>query len=446
MGNAPQLTPILYCGDSRVEHVQSRIHYKMRDYASYRFSAPQSCAINIFFDLAQEFDDSEQLHLLAVLVLRMFFQIEAELYLKNEKGELELKTPPIGLSPRQAPPLRPELWCDRDCCYAPVRGKNSVFLPKDQRILSDEDLLGVLVFHTKDGHQDPHQEGHHILFLEKFANRVGFCLHNKRLAERNARHIIFVRKLAHDIGHNIITPNMQQKLMLNHLQAQIATLGELCEKLPPGEATQEVSRLQRIMKEHTGSIMEHFKYGALFLESLLRQGHFDLGHYVLRCSKLDLCSLVVQPQFERYRSHFKERGIHINGEQPVLPGVPCIVEADLGLISQVLANILSNGTKYCTAPPGGNRAEARCTVTVEKGAFGARDGVRVSVYTTGEHIPAQEADKLFHDNFRASNAGSQLGTGHGLYFAREIVMEHGGRIDYKPEPGGNGFSFLLPLV
>ena len=77
------LTPIQYCGDSRIEALQSRIEYKIRDYAEYLFSGQQSGALNIFFDLAQEYDDSASIHLLSVLILRMLFGIEAELTAKE---------------------------------------------------------------------------------------------------------------------------------------------------------------------------------------------------------------------------------------------------------------------------------------------------------------------------------------------------------------------------
>mgnify|MGYP003701767449 FL=1 len=79
MTTPEELTQIFRKNASIMETVYSRIHYKMRDYAAYRFTAPQSCAINIFFDLAQEFTELEQLHMLSVLILRMFFQYEAEL-------------------------------------------------------------------------------------------------------------------------------------------------------------------------------------------------------------------------------------------------------------------------------------------------------------------------------------------------------------------------------
>lgn len=422
--------------------VRSRVEYKMRDYAVYRFTPSQSSAINIFFDLAQEFDNIAQLYAVSVLILDMFFQYKAELYLKNEHNMLMLVTPPVSADKPVLPPLRPESWSEGTCYFFPVRGKNSLVLTKTQRVVTDEDIIGVLKLYL-----DKKPESHDLLFLEKFSNRLGFCLHNKMLAERNSRHILFLRKLAHDIGHNIITPNMRLKLLLSQLEGQIASLKDLSEN-PLDEATaQDMRILQRKMADQAKSIMGNFQNSALFLESLLRQSHFDLGHYVLRRSRLNIASMVVSPQFERYRPHFEERELIIQEPQASYPAEPCMVQADLGLISQVLANFLSNAVKYCTAPHEGEPGEVRCTVEVVPGAFDeGQDGVKVSVFSSGEHISPDEATMLFEDNYRASNSSGQYGTGHGLFFVREIIAEHMGVTGYEPLPGGNSFYFMLPLA
>ena len=244
--------------------------------------------------------------------------------------------------------------------------------------------------------------GHDLLFLEKFANRVGFCLHNKILADRNSRHILFVRKLAHDIGHNIITPNMRLKLMLNQLEGQIASLGEMAgpERAPQEVDAQDLRVLQRKMTEHIKDIMGTFKNSALFLESLLRQSHFDVGHYVLRRSRLDLRTLVVIPQFERYRSHFTEKSLSVDDEQPLFPQSPCMVQADLGLISQALANLLSNAVKYASTEFNNAPGQVRCSVEIDPHSFeGGVDGIKISVFRSGPHIPNFEAQLLFNDSF-----------------------------------------------
>lgn len=436
------LIPIPHSGSTAIELVRSRIHYKMRDYASYRFTAPQSCAINIFFDLAQEFDELEQIQLLGVLILRMFFQYDAELFLKNDQNQLALVTPAVNPEFISVPDLRTEVWRDGSRCYVPVRGKSALVVTGDQRIITNEDLMGVLVIYV-----NKLFESHELLFLEKFANRVGFSLHNKLLAQRNARHVLFLRKLAHDIGHNIITPNMRLKLMLHQLEGHLNILKDLCASPLDEAGMHDLRVLQQKMTDHTKAIVGNFTNSALFLESLLRQSHFDLGHYVLRRARLDISALVLIPQFERYRSNLEELNLHIDEHQPSHPAEPCMVMADLGLISQVLANFLSNAVKYTRPSRPGGQGEVRCGVEVVPDAFGkGEDGAKVSVFSSGPHIPPEEAAKLFEDNYRASNSAGQYGTGHGLFFVREIITEHQGKVGYEPAAGGNIFYFTLPVV
>ncbi|MDL2266392.1 HAMP domain-containing histidine kinase [Desulfovibrio sp. OttesenSCG-928-G15] len=460
----------IHTSSSLLDSVRSRVNLKMRDYASYRFTGPQSCAINIFFDLAQEFEEPEQIHALAVLVLQMFFHYEAELYLKNDSGALVLMTPPVSPDKDFTPELRPDIWSDERHCSIPVRDKTA-FVPDapgvtpgtphsdslpgaqpdslhDTQHITQLDgpdesvLLGVLVLHVNKTF-----DGHDLLFLEKFANRVGFCLHNKILAQRNERHIIFLRKLAHDIGHNIVTPNMRIKLMISQLQGQIESLSHLMEGPPDDVMVHDIRVLQTKMAEHTKGIMGNFKNSALFLESLLRQGHFDFGHYVLRRSRIDLNGLIVVPQCERFRPLLEERGLVRQESLPSFPVQPFMVDADLGLISQVLANMLSNAVKYARPLHSGALGEVRCTATVQPDIFGpGKPGVRVTVFSSGQHIPEGEAEHLFDDNFRASNSGGQHGTGHGLFFVREIISEHKGIVGYEPAKGGNVFFFILPLM
>ena len=440
--NTAVLSPISHATSPCVEAVRSRIHHKMRDYATYSFTAPEACAINIFFDLAQEFPALEQTYLLSVLILRMFFQYEAELYLKDEAGGLVMVTPPMMIRPgtEHGQEIHSEIWCDGTHCYVPVYGKNAFAVIRSEHLSIDEAPMGMLALRV-----NRMLDSHELLFLEKYANRVGFCLDNKVLALRNERHVLFLRKLAHDIGHNIITPNLRLKLMLNQLEGQIATLGELLQSVPDTTVHSDINVLHQKMTEQAKAIMGTFKNSALFLESLLRQSHFDLGRYVLRLVKIDMSELVVRPQFERYRSFFDEKNLYMDENQPACPSEPCLVEADFGLISQVLANMLSNAAKYSVSTTPDRPGEIRCGVERVSGAFkDGRPGVKVSVFSSGPHIPPDETKHLFDDNYRASNSAGQYGTGHGLFFVREIINEHKGVSGYAPTEGGNIFFFILP--
>lgn len=443
MNGSKFLTPFLHNARETLDVVCLRIHNKMRDYATYQFSGPQSCAINVFFDLVQEFDEAEKIHALTVLILRMFFRYDSELYIKDENDVLTLMTPAVHPEIVGLPDIRSEVWRDSGRYFIPVRGRGSTVVTRGTRIVAGTDFMGVLVVHCQQ-----ELNAHDLLFLEKYANRVGFCLHNKTLAIRNARHILFVRKLTHDIGHNIVTPNMRLKLQLNHLEKYIEELGGLAEQCDdPVQGGVPIRMLQRQMNEQMKDILGTFKNSALFLESLLRQSHFDVGHYVLRLSKIDIGSQVILPQFERYRNAFKERGLFVADDQPAFGVTQCIVEADLGLISQVLANLLSNAVKYASVVHEGKHGEVRCGLDVVPEAFGGdKDGVKVWVFSSGPSLPSPEAGRLFEDNFRGSNAAGQSGSGHGLFFVSEITAEHGGIVGYEAANGGNVFYFMLPRV
>lgn len=442
---AARLTPVLYCGNAEIEVVQTRIHLKMQDFSQYQFTSRQSCALNVFFDLAQEFEQAEHLHLLSVLILRIFFQLEAELYSRDANGALMLRTPKIPSLPANSPPASMQPHWEYSCLYLPVRGKHR---SKIEQPHAAEDLLGMLVVATdaSSSFSSGNAEEVDLLFLEKYANRIGYALHNKLLAERNKQHVLFLRNLAHDIGHNITTPNMRFKLMLLQLDEQINGLTEIIDMQEGGTAKKELLALHDKLRQQSKELMGQFKNGALFLESLLRQSHFDQGHYILRSARIDICSKVILPQFQRYRSNLEERGIHIDANQPRLPGQPCMVLADLGLISQALANFLGNAVKYTRPPSSAESPSVRCEVSIIPDSFPyGTDGVKVALSTTGPPLSPEDQARLFENSFRAANAGNEFGTGHGLFFVREIVREHHGLSGYERTPHGNCFYFILPL-
>jgi len=74
--------------------------------------------------------------------------------------------------------------------------------------------------------------------------------------------------------------------------------------------------------------------------------------------------------------------------------------------------------------------------------------VEVRVEDTGIGIPNREISKLFTKFFRAENAlkNQTEGTGLGLYIAKNIIDNHGGKITFNSvESRGSTVSFTLPL-
>ena len=65
------------------------------------------------------------------------------------------------------------------------------------------------------------------------------------------------------------------------------------------------------------------------------------------------------------------------------------------------------------------------------------------VRDSGPGIPPEVLEKIFEPFF--STKGEGKGTGLGLYISRNIIVEHGGRIDVRSRIGeGSIFTIVLP--
>jgi signal transduction histidine kinase len=443
------------CDKQHFEHVRQRIDSKMRDYERYGFSTHQTRAFNVFFDLAQEFETVEEVYSLAVLVLKSFFAVESALFIADSAGKLVLRCcsqgPACGVNAADVDQLSPDdgpRVIKNHLCL-PVRGKTSASPAASSPLAGGR--LGVLVILPADGAPPPEQ-----LYYEKFANRLGFQLHNKLLFMKNSEHIRFINSLVHDIGHNVIVPNMYFKLLFRQLDGKIHALSEALNEMAgqrmagsgQSDAFRKLSYVHDRLSEQYKEIYRHFQQTSLFLETLLRQSHFEKGHYVLQRTLFDLHSRIVTPQVERFRSRFGEKDIAIFQEAET-GGTPLMIPADMGLISQVLANLLSNAVKYARPPQAADRPAryVRCRVSRVPDHFGpGKDGARVDVFTTGPAIGASDVPNLFTADFRGNNTDHEYGTGHGLFFVREIVDLHDGETGYEPWPDGNNFYFILPCA
>jgi len=115
------------------------------------------------------------------------------------------------------------------------------------------------------------------------------------------------------------------------------------------------------------------------------------------------------------------------------------VAADKGLITQAVKNLLHNAIKY---------SPERTTVTVSTAL--EAESVRVCVEDRGYGIPAESKERVWDKFYRVVREGQEKdeeSTGLGLSFVREVVEQHGGRVDLDSEEGrGSKFSFTLPRL
>ena len=145
------------------------------------------------------------------------------------------------------------------------------------------------------------------------------------------------------------------------------------------------------------------------------------------------CDLVplIAAAVEMARPAFDRTGIQLQVQLP-----NCLnAQANPDQLSQVLANLLQNATRY--TPPGGQvsiSAEAR------------RSDVLVSVTNTGDGIPAPDLPHVFERFYRVEKSRDRArgGAGIGLAIVKQLIEATGGRVGAESMAGLTRFWFSLP--
>jgi signal transduction histidine kinase len=116
------------------------------------------------------------------------------------------------------------------------------------------------------------------------------------------------------------------------------------------------------------------------------------------------------------------------------------VRGSLNAIQQVVVNVLKNA-KDALDDVGGGRLALRAWHDE------ASDELRIRVEDAGRGVAPEAREKLFQPFFTTKQEG--VGTGLGLTVCRQIMEDHGGRIEVEspvsPE-GGTAFTLCFPAV
>lgn len=170
------------------------------------------------------------------------------------------------------------------------------------------------------------------------------------------------------------------------------------------------------------------------INDLLDITKIEEGKYLsqLSMAQIDQVGAVV---VEAHAQEASRQGIKLEFQKPSEPFPQVLVDQEK--IKLAIQSLIENAIHY--TPSGGG-------VTVS--FFSDTKEVGISVADTGIGIPAEEQLRIFEQFFRATNTKKlgTMGTGLGLYLAKNIVEAHGGRIWFvSQENKGSDFRIALPL-
>jgi len=164
-----------------------------------------------------------------------------------------------------------------------------------------------------------------------------------------------------------------------------------------------------------------------FVTNLLNMTRLEAGVVKLKeeaCDVQDLISCALS----RLEQQLLNRSVRVHMPQD-MPLVPM----DMGLMIQVLVNLLENAVKY-------SPSETEITVTARID----RAFLRIEVQDHGSGVPENDLETIFDKFYQVPIPEGRGGTGLGLSICKGIVEAHGGVIRAKNH-AGKGFAVIVRL-
>ncbi|CAK8723316.1 histidine kinase [Candidatus Electrothrix laxa] len=463
-----------HCSD--LQKICQRIREKSKNYDRYNFSSEFNDFLKAFFDLAQEYDSLDDFYRICVAVPLEMTGLDSALYLLDEETrELYQVCDSIQgiFQEKKAAPrhitLGVEPYQNDNSYIIPIYSKmpsKGVALSKEtgleegehrcssNKAYSRNRILGMFsVFPLERLSADDR------FFLSKYTNRIGYNLHNRLIALQNIDHLKFINTLVMDIEHNVIVPNMYFRHLFNKLRKKITELEDIRDEIRKTtnsdiascHCERCLSRCDRLGDDllfYHSEIVKHHSNISLFLESLFRREHFESGHLVLHPKRCFVEKEIILPQLENYASRLRAANITVDRPNNMLDEEFQLI-VDIGLLSQVYANLFSNATKYTgevfTKKGVKRKAIAYGREVINDFPECGEQGVKFNVFSTGPHLDPEEAPIIFQEGVRGKGCKDIYGTGHGLAFIQHVVELHGGIVGYEKTSEGNNFFFILPV-
>lgn len=195
---------------------------------------------------------------------------------------------------------------------------------------------------------------------------------------------------------------------------------------------------ENYFRKQSSLILRNAKVLKRLIDQIIEFRKANSGKLSLNPEKLDigLFTREIIQHFEIYKSKKRCRLVHNIAEEALL------VYFDVKKMEKVIFNLLSNSFKHVSE-------DGIIIITVEKARQStdhsrhAMEGVIISVYNEGKHIPEDQLDLIFERFYQTDSLAE--GSGIGLALTKSLVELHQGSINVEStEDDGTTFTVFLP--
>jgi PAS domain S-box-containing protein len=277
-----------------------------------------------------------------------------------------------------------------------LRNREYVF-----RVRGGHEITGILSAETIDIGGEPCA----LTVIQDITDRKKF---EQALREADRRKDEFLATLAHEL-RNPLAPIRNGIEVLKH---------------SPRDGTASTTVLEMMDRQLAQMVR--------LVDDLLDVSRISRGKIELRTEPVELTA-AIRNALETNRQAIQSAGHELVVE---VPQEQILVHADLTRLSQVLANLLSNATKY--TPRGG---------TIRLSVETCPNEVAIRVRDNGIGIPEHMIGQIFDLFIQVDGSleRSQSGLGIGLTIVKRLVEMHGGRVSAHSEGPGKGTEFVVTL-
>ena len=262
---------------------------------------------------------------------------------------------------------------------------------------------------------------------ELLRRAIGYAIERKRV-EVERLNLLAREREARAAAEGALRTRDQVLSTVSHdLRTPIAAIGLYARAL-------QASRHQAdVVDVHAQRISKAARDGLEMIQELLDVARLGMGQEIdLELRRLDLSALVREAVIEQ-QQNAPEHLMRSAGDAAIW-GI-----WDRARVKRVVANLLSNATKY--SPAG-----SQVWISVSREAAAKEPLAVLSVRDEGLGIPEADVPRIFDWYHRAGNVGNRKGTGIGLSGSLRIVQLHGGSIEVETREGaGSTFTVRLPI-